>query len=95
MSQYSLGVLAFGCTVVFVGAMVATIGLLIRAQWTRRPNGSRRPPRTRSRHEVWPDPAGITPAGRPYERLARWTALVALFALAAALVVLSVGERAG
>ena len=95
MSRHPIGVLAVVCTIVFVAAMVATVGLLIRAQWTKRPNGSRRPPRARSRYELWPDPAGITPAGRPYERLARRTGLVALLALMAALVVLSVGERAG
>jgi hypothetical protein len=69
---------------------MATVGLLMRAQWTRRPDGSRRPPRTRSGMELWPDPAEVTPAGRPYERLARRTLLLALLALAAALVAVRV-----
>jgi hypothetical protein len=88
MSHSSIASLAFICAAVFLAASATTIGLLVRAQWARRPDGSRRPPRTRSRFEVWPDPAGVTPAGRPYERLARRTGLVALLALAGAIVAL-------
>jgi hypothetical protein len=70
-------------------AFAATGVLLMRAEWTRRPNGKRRPPRAKGRYDVWPDPAAITPAGRPYERLARRTALVAILSLAAAMLALA------
>ena len=76
------------CSALFVGASLTTVALLVRAEWARRPNGRRRPTRTRTRHQIWPDPAGITPAGRPFERLARRTALVAVLALACALFAL-------
>jgi hypothetical protein len=88
MSYSAIAILAVACAVVFVVASATTVGLLVRAQWARRPDGTRRPPRTRGRYELWPDLAGVTPAARPYERLARRTALVACLALVGALVAL-------
>ena len=88
MSHLSIATLAFTCAGIFLAAAGTTVGLLIRAQYARRPDGSRRPPRTRNLFELWPDPAGVTPAGRPYERLARRTALVAILALAGAIIAL-------
>jgi hypothetical protein len=76
-------------TIVFIAASVATAALLVRAEWTRRPNGRRRPPRVRSQYQAWPDPAAITPAGRPFERMARRTAVVAVLALGLALLALA------
>ncbi len=81
-----LRILPLLSTAVSLVAFAATGVLLSRAEWTRRPNGKRRPPRVRSRYEIWPDPAGITRAGRPYERLARRTALVAVLSLVVAML---------
>ena len=67
-------------------ALAATGVLLARAEWARRLDGTRRPPRVRDRWQIWPNPAGITPAGRPYERLARRTALLAALAFGAAVL---------
>ena len=60
--------------VCFVGGALATIGLLVRAEWTRGADGRRRP---QGPGRLWLDPARIPVAGRRYERLARRTALVA------------------
>jgi hypothetical protein len=89
MSQHLAGLLLGAATIIFFAAMAAALGFLVRAQWARRPDGSRRPPPPTGRFELWPTPGSITRAGRPYERMARRALLLALFALTVALVIRS------
>ena len=75
-----LRVIPFLGAVSFIGFAIATVVLLIRAEWAPRADGSRRGQRPQSRHQIWPDPARIPPAGRRFERLARRTAGAAVLA---------------